>query len=393
MKKLNIKIIVLYTLILLYAIFINSIGHNYNSNTLNILITPIFWIILFIISYNTNKDYFKRIKFQTIKIQTIFIIVSVYLILNFILGLFLGYNKSIYNHSIIGIIKNIWVYISPIIFIEYVRQTLVTHNKSLINDIVVIILFTLTNINIFTIFNSQDYASTFKNTMSIILPIVANNILLTYISKTCGYYGNLFYRIPQTLVTIILPILPNLDWYYNAIIGIILPLVVFIYIKNINDKIESRDSKRKLKVNSIYKLFYIIIPLIFFACFVAGLFKYKPTAILSDSMKPKFSRGDVVITEKNNKKELNNIKKYDIIEYILDDTIVVHRVINIEKHSDGTKLYTTMGDNNNAPDIKKVEQKQIIGKIKFMIPKVGYPSVLLNEFLNKNKTAQVETGK
>lgn len=52
-----------------------------------------------------------------------------------------------------------------------------------------------------------------------------------------------------------------------------------------------------------------------------------------------------------------------------------------------------MGDNNNAPDIKKVEQKQIIGKIKFMIPKVGYPSVLLNEFLNKNKTAQVETGK
>ena len=154
MKKLNIKIIVLYTLILLYAIFINSIGHNYNSNTLNILITPIFWIILFIISYNTNKDYFKRIKFQTIKIQTIFIIVTIYLILNFILGLFLGYSKSIYNHSIIGIIKNIWVYISPIIFIEYVRQTLVTHNKSLINDIVVIILFTLTNINIFTIFNS-----------------------------------------------------------------------------------------------------------------------------------------------------------------------------------------------------------------------------------------------
>lgn len=390
MKNFNIKIIVIYILIFLYTIFINFIGYRYNFYA---LITPLFWIILFILAYNINKDYFKRVKFQTTKIQTIFIIVTIYLILNFISGLFLGYSKSIYNHSIIGIIKNVWIYIFPIIFIEYIRQTLVTHNKCLINDIIVVILFTLISINIVTIFNFQDYTSIFKNIMSIILPTIASNILLTYISKTCGYYGNLFYRIPQILVKIIIPILPNLDWYYNAIIGIILPLVIYVYIKNINDKIEIRDSKRKLKANSIYKLFYIIIPLIFFSCFVAGLFKYKPTAILSNSMKPKISRGDIVITEKNNKKELNDIKKYDIIEYRIDNTIIVHRVINIEEHSDGTKLYTTMGDNNNSPDIKKIEQNQIIGKIKFKIPKVGYPSVLLSEFLNKKKTAPVETGK
>ena len=110
-------------------------------------------------------------------------------------------------------------------------------------------------------------------------------------------------------------------------------------------------------------------------------------------MHPVYDRGDIVIVEKTSKYLLNNLKKYDIIDYILDGTIVAHRIIFIEKHNDGTKLYITKGDNNNVADNKKVNTNQILGKVVFRIPKIGYPSVWLNDFLHKNRKVAVETGK
>ncbi|MBS7020555.1 MAG: hypothetical protein KH135_01600 [Firmicutes bacterium] len=53
------------------------------------------------------------------------------------------------------------------------------------------------------------------------------------------------------------------------------------------------------------------------------------------------------------------------------------------KDKNGDIVYQTKGDNNNAPDDKLVSLKQINGLVKFSVPKAGYPSVLLYEFLKK----------
>lgn len=286
-----------------------------------------------------------------------------------------------------------WTYLVPIIFIEYIRTTLVNTNKNKLHYILITILFTLVTVNIKTILLKSDYSTIFKDFSSIVIPTLTSNILLTYLSISCGYYGNLFYRIPQILVSIILPILPNLNWYYTSVLGVLLPLFIYAYIKNINTKIESHYEKKKAQTKSRLKLLYITIPIFILVLFVAGFLKYKPVAIMSNSMKPIFNRGDVVIVEKVTKKNIENLKKYDIIEYILDGTIVAHRIINIEEHNDGTVLYTTKGDNNNLFDTKKVKRNQVKGKVKFKIPKIGYPSVYLSEFLNKKKNVGVETGK
>ncbi len=393
MKNFNIKTTIIYILIILYIIFTNIIGYRDFINTFNYIINPLFWIIIFTISIFINKEHIKKVKHKSIKLQTIFIIVVSYLIIYFLSGLSLGYTRNVYNTSFICIIKNIYTYVLPIILIEYTRATLINTNKNMVNYIFVTILFIFLGINnIEALLIKNQYSIIFKNISSIVLPSVASNILLTYLSITCNYYGNLFYKLPQSIATITLPILPNLNWYYTSIIGIILPLIIYIFIKNINDKIDKHNSIKRLRKESIIKLIYPIIPLLILICFVTGVFKYKPTAILSNSMRPIYSRGDVVVTKKLNEKELNNLAKYDIIEYILNGTIITHRIINIEEHSDGTKLYITKGDNNNAIDKKKVTENQIIGKVEFSIPKIGYPSVYLNEFFNKNRKAIVATG-
>lgn len=392
MKKFELKAIIIYILLICYLLFTNLFLYQNHSQLVSLILNPIFFCALAVFCILIEKDHKTRIKFQTAKLQTIFIIVTIYFIFYFLLGLFLGYSKSIYSHTPLGIIKNLWMYLLPIFEIEYIRKTLVDSNHSILNHIFVAILFTLVLSNLYSILNFSNYSMLFKNIFSVFIPSFANSLLLVFLSRTCGYYGNLFYRVPQTFLTISLPILPSINWYYTSILGILLPLITFLLIQNIHNKAELSEPRRFLRKKSGLKFLPILIPLLFLICFASGVFKYKPIAVLSNSMHPIFDRGDLVIVQKLNQNELEKLKKYDIIEYILGDSIITHRIIHIEKHSNGKWLYTTMGDHNNAPDIKKVGKSQITGKILFRIPKIGYPSVWLSDFLKQSKKVPVEVG-
>lgn len=394
MKKFNKKTIVIYSLILVYILFSNIFGYKYYSTIMTSVINPLFYIITFIISILlSNADHNQRIKAKVNKYQTMFILIISYLIIYVLLGLFLGYVKSIYSHSFLGILKNIWDYIIPIIFTELIRNILVRNScNSKIVFLIIVLLFTLIDIDLFNIISLTNKAEIFKTTFSIILPAAIKNLSLTYISKTSGYTTNLIYLLPQKLTNIILPIFPDLDWYFISLLGILLPVFAFIIIKHLDDKIESSKSKSRIKKEKPIRIIILITPLIIFCLFVAGIFKYKPTAIVSNSMHPIFDRGDVVIVEKLDRKKRKNLKKYDIIEYKLNNIIVAHRIIHIEKHNDGSILYITKGDNNNTADNEKVSSNQINGIVKFRVPKVGYPSVWLNDFFNKEEV-EVKTGK
>lgn len=394
MRHSNKKLIVIYILLASYIIFSSFFGYKYFANQMINIINPLFYIILFficlVLSNTTNQQ---RIKAKTNKYQIVFILTISYLIIYVFLGLFLGYVKSIYSHSFLGIIKNTWSYIVPIIFIELIRNTLVRNvSNHKVYFIIISLLFTLIDINLFNIIGLTDKADIFKNVFSVILPSIVKNLSLTYITKTSGYITNLIYLLPQEITNIILPIFPDLDWYFTSLLGILLPTITFIMIKYLDDRVENQKTKSRLKKEKPIRTIILIFPLVIFSLFVAGLFKYKPTAIMSNSMHPIYDRGDVVIIEKVNSKNIKNLKKYDIIEYRLKNIIVAHRIIYIEKHNDGSKLYITKGDNNNVADKEKVKPEQINGIVKLSVPKVGYPSVWLNDFFNK-KQVEVETGK
>lgn len=394
MRKFNKKIIPIYCLLIIYIVFSTFYGYRSYANIMINIINPLFYITTFIILlFLSNSDNKQRVKAKTNKYQLLFIIVITYLIIYVFAGLFLGYVKSIYSHSLLGIIKNIWNYIIPIVFIELIRNIVIRNsgNNKLI-FILISLLFTLIDIDLFNIINITNKKEIFKLTFSTIIPTVVENFTLTYITMTSGYIANLIYLLPQELTNIILPIFPDLDWYFSSLFGILLPTICFIVIKYLDDRIEAIKPKSRLKKEKPIRLIIFISPLILFALFVAGIFKYKPTAIVSNSMYPIYQRGDVVIIEKVNTKNIKNLKKYDIIEYKLKNIIVSHRIIHIEKHNDGSISYITKGDNNNTADNEKVSSNQIIGIVKFRIPKVGYPSVWLNDFFNK-EDVEIETGK
>ncbi|MFR7591071.1 MAG: signal peptidase I [Longibaculum sp.] len=95
--------------------------------------------------------------------------------------------------------------------------------------------------------------------------------------------------------------------------------------------------------------------------FPPDIFGYAPVDVLTGSMEPVFSPGDIIVIKKNTDYEIN-----DIVTYTYQDTLITHRIIG--KVAEG---YITKGDANNVPDTELVNDNQIVGKYLFAIPFIG----------------------
>ncbi|GAA0102373.1 hypothetical protein UT300012_30880 [Paraclostridium bifermentans] len=101
------------------------------------------------------------------------------------------------------------------------------------------------------------------------------------------------------------------------------------------------------------------------------LIGFRSYTVLSGSMEPKFYPGDMVITQHKDKVD---IKVNDIVTYKDNEGVIItHRII--EETDEG---YITKGDNNNVNDADILKEENIIGEVKFSIPKVGYVMNLLS---------------
>jgi signal peptidase I len=94
---------------------------------------------------------------------------------------------------------------------------------------------------------------------------------------------------------------------------------------------------------------------------------YKPLTILSNSMQPAFSAGDVILINENKEPKVK-----DVITYKHPDGILVtHRIIKkVEKN--GKTFFEAKGDNNNVDDELLIPSENILGVQKFIIPNAGY---------------------
>lgn len=106
----------------------------------------------------------------------------------------------------------------------------------------------------------------------------------------------------------------------------------------------------------------------------------KPITVLSGSMEPSFSAGDVIWVDPKQK----DVSMGEIIVFqpeAYNHTLVTHRVISVNTGKERT--YITQGDANNAAD-KPIKEGQIVGTVKppltylgidsnvMAFPKIGY---------------------
>lgn len=380
------KKVILYILMFLYIIFSRFIfNDNYEINNL------IVWLVFFIIAVLISKGSNKRYKSKKNLIKTILIIVLIYFILYFISGLFLTYQKSPYTRSLYGLIKNIFIYSLLIFFQEYIRNIYIkSSTKSKLEFVLITILFVSFNIN----FNSLgsyfiSTESMFRFILNIVIYQIVENLLLCYLIKRVSYVGTCCYRIPLTLIPIVLPILPKIDWFIEFIIKTILCFIIYTCFHFIIEKMNGESRRITKKTSPISYIPFILILLLLLG-FMLGWFKYYPLTIMSNSMNNSIMRGDMVIVKKIKNSDLEDITTGQVIAYNLNGSTIVHRVIKVEKIN-GEFVYTTKGDNNDLPDRKKVMSNQVLGVINFKVSYIGFPSVWINDFISKNNKPDVQT--
>lgn len=384
MRYLNKKVVALYAVIIAFLIgrvfiFSGSLVSKYTS-----LCNPLFWLFMAILSYLVARDEpSQKMRNKYDITQSIVIIVIIYCMVYFSLGLVFGYERSPYSHEVVAILKNLWTFISVIVFQEFTRYQLVKLSPKKIGYYALITaLFIIAEIDFWNFLgNFSNNVEFFKYMSQTIVPLIVTNCLFTYLSIMSANLPATIYRCLLMLMTILLPIFPALNWLIKAMMEIVLVIIASLYVNYVDIKSSRIMTRRQVKKESVVSYIPFVIVLVVLVCFISGTFKYQPIAVLSNSMLPTFARGDAVIMKKIDKKDLKKLKKGTILYYSKEGRLIVHRIVSVKHTDDGKVEATTKGDNNNANDPWVITEDDMIGTVSFMIPYIGYPSVWVNELL------------
>lgn len=372
--------VVIYGLLLIYFVIDTFVLVPLSLDYYNEIINPLLWIVICAVALLLTKDSNVRIKGERDKTQSLLISLIIYIIVYFLLGLIFGFQKTPYSKEFVNILRNIWSFGSIIFFQEFVREALVkSDKKKLWNYILMTFVFFIINLsytNIEEHFVSFQEMFTYASTT--LVPAILESALATYLIYMGGARLPIIYRLFVTLPPVLVPIIPNLDWFASAIVGVTLPLAIYVYMNYVHvNKAERLSKRERRKYNPVvYVPVFVFIGVL--AGFVMGIFKYQPIAVLSGSMAPTFDRGDAVVVNKLTTTEKGELKKGDIIQFVSGTKYVVHRIAEVTNDEYGNKLFVTKGDHNNAVDVTKVALEDVKGKVSFVIPLIGYPSVWLS---------------
>jgi signal peptidase I len=105
---------------------------------------------------------------------------------------------------------------------------------------------------------------------------------------------------------------------------------------------------------------------------VPRAFGLTPYVITSGSMRPTFEPGAVVLTRDVPQ---SHLRVGDIITYRTSSSVTTHRVTHrvvVEDAAGQAVLLKTQGDANNARDTEPVDSRNVLGKVRFAVPVVGY---------------------
>ncbi|MDO5140655.1 MAG: signal peptidase I [Eubacteriales bacterium] len=111
---------------------------------------------------------------------------------------------------------------------------------------------------------------------------------------------------------------------------------------------------------------------------VSSIAGYTPLSVVTDSMKPTFNAGDLIIIKKTDPSKL---EEGDIITFhtIIENeySLNTHRIAEIIDNN-SFRSYVTKGDNNQIEDQHIISDGDIVGKYVAKLPKVGRVMDFLN---------------
>ena len=227
MKSEKIRLYVIELSLVIFLLLANIFNNIFTRQ-----ITAIILLVFMVVSIKLIKNDKLGL---TNKKQIIILLTSIaiiYVALIYILGIFIGFYNATVKLSMWSILNYIIPYIVIIISSEIIRKTILLKEdkkSKLIILMAMVILDVLLWTNIYNLKTAQDY---FTLIFFIIFSSIANNLLYNYIIiKYRNAMAIIIYRIITILYMYVFPIVPNIYIFFEAIIRLIIPYVIYIIIE------------------------------------------------------------------------------------------------------------------------------------------------------------------
>lgn len=140
---------------------------------------------------------------------------------------------------------------------------------------------------------------------------------------------------------------------------------------------DTKETAPKSVFGKIWSVFtwLLVAAMVLLAMALVGVrvFGFRPFAVLSPSMTPKYGVGDLVYALPTDPEE---IEVGDVLTFVAnaEGTIVTHRVAEVDREN---RCFYTKGDANESRDGNPVVYENAVGVVKFSLPKMGYVSSYL----------------
>ena len=349
------------------------------------LVPPVIWLTMFIVSYSNTKP--GIFPYRSL-ILPIISIACFSIFLRNMLGFITGFGLSPYVTSLRAAVFNMYFFTSRVLGFEYARtfmiQKMFKTKENIVNLLEIALLFTILDINFMHFFYINSELELIKYLSSELLPVFSLNIFLTYLVFWGGALSSITFIAISKGYYYFAPIIPDIPWTLESILGVLIPFIGIVILSN--TKLFSTYVVRKNERIGFKGMIQILTPLMILLI-TTGILGLRPLIVGSGSMQPSLNVGDMVIITKAS---INDVAEGDIIAYVSEQGIVVHRVYKIVKH-ENKYLVITKGDANNEPDSTPVDERLIIGKVVATIPKVGLLQLYMREIFLKIQESLSQT--
>lgn len=369
--------LVLFVLLFFNTFVLKNIDRTYT------LVIVIFFLILTLVKAKYKKPIGNR------NLITYYVIGGISLLtigLLYIFGIFDGFSLGygLFSKRSIGVV-NILIIFAIVVVTELIRYVLSLQNCKnkkicFIKNIIMLMCYVFIDLSIADrIYGFNGFKQICEFICLFLVQSVSKNLFLMNTSKKYGYGACLIYRFIMDLYFYIVPIVPVVNTFINAVIFTVIPYAEYISLKNINEKKSIKLSKlRNKNFNYAFNMLELVVIGILVAL-VSCEFKYGMLAVGSESMTGAINKGDAVIYERYNDKDNNKISDGQIIVFKKNSMMVVHRVYRSIPVDDGYFIYQTKGDANKNIDNWLVKPEEIVGLVNKRVLWIAWPSVLLNE--------------
>jgi len=302
------------------------------------------------------------------------------------LGFFTGFGRSPYSFALPSLLTNFLLVFSTLLGMELSRAYLVKslgRRRPFLVLGLVTLLYAFLAIPVARLLILRNPLAVTKFLGTGFLPLLAENLLATYLAFLGGPVASLAYRTPLTAFWWFCPILPRLSWGLEALLGVMLPTLGFFSINLYTSPFTLRRLGLTSEVGGFGRakrsqargliLTSVLCVLVVWAS--TGLLGIRATTILSGSMSPSLRAGDMVLVREVS---ASSVRPGDVIQFWRDGEAVVHRVVEVRQEG-GSWSFITKGDANPSPDPTPVSSSQLMGKVVFQLPKVGWLAIFVKE--------------